>query len=131
VRLTASFVDGCFCNVGPTPGAALVRNVNHDRGAEEDIALVGKRSVEFAQSITGFAIVAQIHTKICWTLGNVALHLASACELSHIKSKVAGRIRSRATAVFQAQARQMERPENERAKGKIVARYDKRCRIQG
>jgi hypothetical protein len=47
------------------------------------------------------------------SLGTVALSLVSACELSHIKGKVAGRVRSRATAVLQAQAKQTEESGNE------------------
>jgi hypothetical protein len=41
VRFTDSFVDGGLCNFVPIPGAALVTNSDQDRGATEDIALVG------------------------------------------------------------------------------------------
>jgi hypothetical protein len=89
--LTDSFVDGCLCNVVPTPGAALITNPDQDRGATEDIALIGplmeSDQLGSLNQSAGFTKVTYLHTIFvghAW-FGKLVLSLVSVCELSHIE----------------------------------------------
>src|SRR5205807_8987962 len=95
VRFTDSFVDGCLCNVVPIPGAALITNPDQDRGATEDIALIGplmkSDQLGSLNQSAGFTKVTYLHMIF---IGHgfvfsesLTLSLLSVCELSHVEER--------------------------------------------
>jgi len=132
VRFTDSFVDGCLCNVVPIPGAALVTNPDQDRGATEDIALVGplmeSDQLSSLNQLAEFTKITYLHTIFVGhaSLGKLALSLVSACELSHIKEP-------KLLVDFAGGRQPSSKPRLTiwsglvlRAKGKIVVQYSNR-----